>query len=121
MTGGAQGIGRAVVERFLASGASVAIWDMDGDLTEQTRSELEEQGHVIACQVDVTDPGAVEGAVAETAAAFGKIDVLVCNAGIAGQNATTWDYPVEEWKPGVIDIDLNGVLPVLPGRGAAHD
>lgn len=109
VTGGAQGIGRAVVERFLASGASVAIWDMDGDLTERTRSELEGQGQVIACQVDVTDPDAVERAVAETAAALGKIDVLVCNAGIAGQNATTWDYPVEEWNR-VIDIDLNGVF-----------
>ena len=63
VTGGAQGIGRAVVERFLASGASVAIWDMDGDLTEKARGELEGQGQVMACQVDVTDPAAVERAV----------------------------------------------------------
>ncbi len=109
VTGGAQGIGRAVVERFLASGASAAIWDMDGDLTEKTRGELEGQGQVMACQVDVTDPDAVERAVAETASGLGGIDILVCNAGIAGQNATTWDYPVEEWNR-VIDIDLNGVF-----------
>ena len=109
VTGGAQGIGRAVVERFLASGASVAIWDMDGDLTEKTRGEIEGQGQVMACQVDVTDPGAVERAVAETVSGLGKVDVLVCNAGIAGQNATTWNYPVEEWNR-VIDIDLNGVF-----------
>ncbi len=109
VTGGAQGIGRAVVERFLASGASVAIWDMDRDLTERTRGELDAQGTVMACPVDVTDPDAVERAVAETASGLGKVDILVCNAGIAGQNATTWNYPVEEWNR-VIDIDLNGVF-----------
>ena len=109
VTGGAQGIGRAVAERFLASGASVAIWDMDGGLTEATRGELEGQGKVMACQVDVTDPDAVQSALADTVSCLGKVDVLVCNAGIAGQNATTWDYPVEEWNR-VIDIDLNGVF-----------
>ncbi len=109
VTGGAQGIGRAVAERFLKSGASVALWDMDKSLAEEARGELEGMGEVAAFPVDVTDPGAVAAATAQTIAALGKIDILVCNAGIAGQNAKTWDYPVEEWNR-VIDIDLNGVF-----------
>lgn len=109
VTGGAQGIGRAVAERFLKSGASVALWDMDTSLAEQVCGELGELGKVMACPVDVTDADAVAEAVKDTVAGLGRIDVLVCNAGIAGQNATTWDYPVEEWNR-VINIDLNGVF-----------
>ena len=109
VTGGAQGIGRAVAERFLKSGASVALWDMDKSLVEQACGELEGMGKAIACSVDVTDPEAVAAATSDTISALGKIDILVCNAGIAGQNAKTWEYPVEEWNR-VINIDLNGVF-----------
>ncbi len=107
VTGGAQGIGRAIVERFLASGAQVTIWDRDRALAEAAVAEI--GGAVALVQVDVTDWDAVRSAAARSAAEMGRIDILVNNAGIAGMNATVADYPVEEWKR-VIDIDLNGVF-----------
>lgn len=116
VTGGAQGIGRAIVERFLASGAQVTIWDRDRALAEAAVAEI--GGAVLLVQVDVTDWDAVRSAAARTAAEMGRIDILVNNAGIAGINASVADYPVEEWKR-VIDIDLNGVFhgckAVVPG------
>jgi len=107
VTGGAQGIGRAIAERLLASGAAVTVWDRDGDELAATRASLGPgAGGVV---VDVTDPGSVERAAAETIEAAGGIDILVNNAGIAGPNATTWEYPIDQWRQ-VIDIDLNGVF-----------
>ncbi|MGE5513597.1 MAG: SDR family NAD(P)-dependent oxidoreductase [Bacteroidota bacterium] len=105
VTGGAQGIGRAVTERFLASGAKVAIWDHDKALAEKTASALGKD--VIAVGVDVTDLGAVEKARDATLKAFGRIDILVNNAGIAGANATTWETEVEEWRK-VMRVNLDG-------------
>ena len=81
VTGGMQGIGAAIAKRLRVSGAQVAVWDLDG-------SPL----------VDVTDPASVEQAVKRILAEFGKIDVLVNNAGIAGKNVPTVDYPIEEWE-----------------------
>jgi NAD(P)-dependent dehydrogenase (short-subunit alcohol dehydrogenase family) len=108
VTGGAQGIGRAVVERFLESGAEVAIWDFDKALAEKTAGELSARGKVWVVPVDVTDWAAVEAAAAATAGE-GTIDILVNNAGIAGKNASVADYPIEEWRR-VIDLDLTGVF-----------
>ena len=107
VTGGAQGIGRAISERLLASGASVTIWDCDPEELEVARQAFGSgSGWVI---VDVTDPDSVAHAAAATIESAGGIDILVNNAGIAGPNATTWEYPVDEWRQ-VIDIDLNGVF-----------
>lgn len=105
VTGGAQGIGRAVSERLLASGASVAIWDRDAALAAAVAKEIGAQ----AVAVDVTDYGAVEQAVHDTAAKLGGIDLLVNNAGIAGPNGPVHEYPLDAWKA-VIDLDLNGVF-----------
>ena len=121
VTGAAQGIGRAVAERFLASGAAVALWDSDAALVEQTREELSARGRVEAVVMDVTDLASVEAAVRTTTEALGGIDIMVNNAGIAGANAKTWDYPPEEWQR-VLDIDLTGVFlccrAVVPGMMA---
>ena len=107
VTGGAQGIGLAIAERLLASGAGVTIWDRDpGELGAAREALGPATGGVV---VDVTDPQSVERAAAETIAAAGSIDILVNNAGIAGPNATTWEYPIDEWRQ-VIEIDLNGVF-----------
>ena len=105
VTGGAQGIGRAIVERFLDSGAAVAIWDRDRALAEKTATELKGKLAAIAC--DVTDLKDVERARDDTVEAFGRIDILVNNAGIAGMNATTWDYPADEWAK-VMRVNLDG-------------
>jgi len=109
VTGAAQGFGRAITERFLDSGASVAMWDLDADESSKAAKELESRGRVLTQAVDVSDLAQVEAAAAATAAAFGGIDILVANAGIAGSNHKTWEYPVDEWRR-VIEIDLMGVF-----------
>jgi len=109
VTGGAQGIGRAVVERFLTSGASVTIWDADRALGERTAAELSAKGAVNCIDVDVADWDRVGSATARTVAEMGGVDILVANAGIAGANATVIDTDPAEWRR-VVDIDLNGVF-----------
>jgi 2-dehydro-3-deoxy-L-rhamnonate dehydrogenase (NAD+) len=105
VTGGAQGFGRAITERFLKSGARVAIWDQDVGLAQRTARTLGDDVKAIAC--DVTDPAAVAKACEATAKTFGRIDILVNNAGIAGVNAKTWETDVEEWRK-VMRINLDG-------------
>ncbi|MCZ7660048.1 MAG: SDR family oxidoreductase [Xanthobacteraceae bacterium] len=107
VTGGAQGIGRAIVERLVESGAAAAIWDRDAALAETTARELAGRGRVTAVGCDVTDLADVERARDATVAALGRIDILVNNAGIAGPNAPTWEYPVEGWND-VMRINLDG-------------
>jgi NAD(P)-dependent dehydrogenase (short-subunit alcohol dehydrogenase family) len=107
VTGGAQGIGRAIVERMLDSGATVAIWDRDEKLGAQVASELKGRGRVTAIAVDVTQFAEIEKARDATLQALGRIDILVNNAGITGPNVTTWEYPVEAWQ-NVIRVNLDG-------------
>jgi NAD(P)-dependent dehydrogenase (short-subunit alcohol dehydrogenase family) len=107
VTGGAQGIGRAIVDRFLESGASVAIWDRDVGLAKKTASELQNRGRVEVFATDVTDYSDVERARDNTLKAFGRIDILVNNAGIAGPNVKTWEYPLDAWRS-VLSINLDG-------------
>jgi len=107
VTGGAQGIGRAIAERFLDSGAAVALWDRDLALAEKTAAALKGRGEVIAVAVDVTDYAAVERARDATVKALQRIDILVNNAGIAGPNLKTAEYPLEAWRT-VMAINLDG-------------
>jgi 3-oxoacyl-[acyl-carrier protein] reductase len=105
VTGGAQGFGRAITERFAGSGARVAIWDHDQPFAEKTAKEI--GATVAAIKVDVSDSAAVERARDETLSAFGKIDILVNNAGIAGINKTVWETDLDEWRR-VLRINLDG-------------
>jgi 3-oxoacyl-[acyl-carrier protein] reductase len=105
VTGAAQGFGRAVAERFAASGAKVDIWDRDNDLAGKTAKEIGDAARLV--EVDVSDFASVEKARDATLAAHGQIDILVNNAGIAGANATVWDTDVEEWRK-VMRINLDG-------------
>jgi NAD(P)-dependent dehydrogenase (short-subunit alcohol dehydrogenase family) len=121
ITGGAQGIGRAIAERFLAEDAKVCLWDADGDLAADVAGQLDENAY--SQQLDVTDPDAVAEAAGATLLAMGGIDILVNNAGISGPNVATWEYPIEDWLQ-VLDIDLNGVfyccravLPIMRASG----
>ncbi len=105
VTGGAQGFGRAVAERFAASGARVDIWDMDIALAEKTAAEVGDG--VRAIKTDVSDFESVVAARDATLGAHGQIDILVNNAGIAGAIATTVDTDVSEWRK-VMAINLDG-------------
>ncbi len=118
VTGAAEGIGRAITERLLDSGAAVALWDLNPDMLGATCEALAARGRVHPIEVDVTDAAGVEAAAAATEAALGGIDVLVNNAGNAGPNAVTWEYPLDDWRQ-VMAVDLDGVFhccrAVLPG------
>jgi NAD(P)-dependent dehydrogenase (short-subunit alcohol dehydrogenase family) len=109
VTGGAQGIGLSVVRRLLDSGASVSLWDRDAELLSKTVRELGRDHGVSANVVDVSDDASVAAATTETLSRHGKIDILVANAGIAGPNYKTWEYPIEAWRQ-VIEINLVGVF-----------
>src|SRR4029078_6579388 len=109
VTGAAQGIGRAIVERLLDGGAEVAIWDRDLGFAERTAKDLAARGKTIAVGVDVADFASVERRRDRSVAAFGKVDTLVNNAGIAGPIAKLWEHSAEEWDQ-VIRIDLTGVF-----------
>ena len=112
ITGGAQGIGLAIAERLLDSGASVSLWDRDESLLKETSDSLSSNGKVEPVVMDVTDLKSVRNAAEKTEELLGSIEILVCNAGIAGPTAKIWEYPPEEWQQ-VIDIDLTGVFNCL--------
>ena len=104
VTGGAQGFGLAITKRFIESGARVLIWDKDTEYLNKV--DLKNTQKI---EVDVSNYKSVENAFTESLTHENKIDILINNAGIAGPNFKTWDYPLEEWQK-VIDIDLNGVF-----------
>ena len=110
VTGGAQGFGRAITERFLDSGiAGVAIWDRDKALADKTAAELKSRGKVLPFAVDVADLKSVEKARDETNKAFGRIDILVNNAGLGGATFKVTDYPLDNWKQ-VMAVNVDGVF-----------
>jgi len=107
ITGGARGIGYAVAQRALASGAAVALWDIDAERVQRASDELAAPGRVSTAVVELSDESSVDAAVAATLAAHTKIDVLVNNAGITGGNGTTWELAPDVWRR-VIDVNLIG-------------
>jgi NAD(P)-dependent dehydrogenase (short-subunit alcohol dehydrogenase family) len=116
ITGGAQGIGRAVAERLAASGAKVAIWDLDGKLANEAAAAIGPAASGLA--IDVTDAKAVNAAAAELEQRHGSVDILVTSAGIAGPNLKTWEYPLDEWAK-IMRLNVDGTLhccqAVIPG------
>ncbi len=109
ITGGAQGIGKAVAERLAQSGASVYLWDLDIDHAAQTASAL--GGEARALRADVADWSSIEAAFDRTVRDFGRVDVLVNSAGIAGSNATVSDYSVDEFRQ-IVEVNLLGTFHV---------
>ncbi len=107
VTGGAQGIGFAVAQRLVASGARVCLWDVQQSHLDEARAQLGATAQTV--RVDVTSEREVAEAAKATRAAQGRIDVLVCSAGITGPNAPLVDYPVDAWKQ-VFDVNVNGVF-----------
>ena len=121
VTGGAQGFGKAITDRFLKSGARIAIWDQDTALAEKTAKAL--GGDVQAITCDIANPASVAAACAATISCLGRIDILINNAGIAGANAKTWETDVEEWRK-VMRVNLDGPFicsrAVVPGMIAQN-
>jgi 3-oxoacyl-[acyl-carrier protein] reductase len=107
ITGGASGIGFAVARRLAASGATVALWDRDEAALAAAKAALPEATRGLA--VEVADPEAVARAAETTVRDLGRIDVLVCSAGITGPNVPVWEYPVDRWRQ-VVDVNLNGLF-----------
>ena len=123
VTGGARGIGFTIAQRLLTSGASVSLWDLDGEALGTAMNDLTPHGKVHGVIVDITRPESVTSATAETTKALGPIDILVNNAGIAGATRPLWEITPEEWRQ-VLDIDLGAVflccravIPDMIGRG----
>ena len=111
ITGAATGLGLAIAQRMLASGARVTIWDRDATGMVKAAEQLR-QGQLGAVvntvQVDVTDHASVVQATAQTTA-LADVDVLVNSAGITGPNTQVWNYPVDAWQQ-VMDVNVNGVF-----------
>jgi NAD(P)-dependent dehydrogenase (short-subunit alcohol dehydrogenase family) len=113
VTGGARGIGYAVAERVLRSGGTVALWDIDAAKLKDACEHLSALGAVAKCSLDLTEDAAVQAATQATVARFGKIDILINNAGITGGNAPTWELDPKAWRR-VIEVNL--VAPYLTSR-----
>jgi 3-oxoacyl-[acyl-carrier protein] reductase len=109
VTGGAQGIGLAVANRMLASGARIAVWDRDRAMLEETVKRIAKPDQVHSWVIDIADLAAVEAATKQTLGHFGKVDILVNNAAIVGPNANTWEYPPEAFRD-VINVGLIGTF-----------
>src|SRR2546430_11406127 len=107
ITGGAAVIGLAVAQRLIASGCRVSVWDRDAAALDKARVELTTD--IDTRVVDVADAASVDAAARAAASALGRIDALVCSAGITGPNTTTWDYPVDAWRQ-VMEVNVNGVF-----------
>ncbi|HEY4805117.1 MAG TPA: SDR family NAD(P)-dependent oxidoreductase [Paraburkholderia sp.] len=107
VTGGARGLGFAVAQRALRSGAAVALWDIDAERLERARAELSGLGSVSAVKVELTDEASVEAAAQQTVQTHGAIHALVNSAGITGGNGLTWELPVDVWRR-VIEVNLIG-------------
>ena len=113
ITGSAQGIGYAVAQRMLDSGARVALWDIDAQRLVQAENGLPADGRVRSAIVELTMAPDIEAAAQQTIDAWGRIDILINNAGITGGNAATWELRPEVWRR-VIEVNL--IAPFLTCR-----
>ena len=108
VTGGAQGFGLAITERFIEAGAKVVIWDIDENAAKEAIDKVKSE-HLSHQIVDVTNFEIVNKNLEEVEKKYGKIDIFVNNAGIAGMNTTVAEYPLDEWKK-VMNLNLNSVF-----------
>ena len=109
VTGAARGIGFAIAERLLQSGATVTLWDIELPSLQKAQADLKSAGKVFSVEVDVTQENSIKRGVELTYEHMGDVEILINNAGITGGNATVWDMGITEWQK-VLDIDLTGVF-----------
>ena len=108
VTGGAQGFGLAITERFIEAGAKVIIWDVDENAAKEAVTKIKSE-NVSYQIVDVTNFEIINKNLLETEKSHKKIDIFINNAGMAGLNTTVADYPLDEWKK-IMDLNLNSVF-----------
>lgn len=106
ITGGASGLGKDVARRIIAEGGKAVLWDRNADALAATKDEIGAT-HVVA--LDVSDADAVAAAAKESAEVLGKIDVLVCSAGITGATVPVHEFPIDSWLQ-VVNVNLNGLF-----------
>jgi len=107
VTGAARGIGFAVAQKLMTCGATVVAWDSDRAALMDAAKPLQHSGPIYTAVVDVTDETSVSDTVADLARGFGKIDILINNAGITGGNAPLWELKPEVWRQ-VVEVNLIG-------------
>ena len=108
VTGGAQGFGLAITERFIESGAKVVIWDIDEGEAKKALEKVNSENLTYQI-VDVSNYEAINSKLSEVEKSHGKIDIFINNAGVAGMNTTVAEYPIKEWNK-VINLNLNAVF-----------
>ena len=108
VTGGAQGFGLSITERFIQSSAKVIIWDVDKEAAETALKKINSKNCIYQI-VDVTNFDEIKKNLDDIESNYGKIDIFINNAGITGMNTTVAEYPLEEWNK-VIDLNLNAVF-----------
>ena len=108
VTGGAQGFGLAITERFIESGAKVVIWDIDEGEAKKALEKVNSE-YLTYQIVDVSNYETINTKLSEVEKSHGKIDIFINNAGVAGMNTTVAEYPIEEWNK-VINLNLNAVF-----------
>ena len=106
ITGGASGLGKDVARRIIAEGGKAVLWDRNAEALAATKDEIGAT-HVVA--LDVSDADAVAAAAKESAEALGKIDVLICSAGITGATVPVHEFPIDSWLQ-VVNVNLNGLF-----------
>jgi len=109
VTGGSQGIGFGVVERLLASGANVSIWAVNRDRLKQAAAKLDGGEHIQIVSADIGDLASVEAATKTVLEAFGQIDVLINNAGVAGPNVKMWEFPPDAFAQ-MMHVNVDGTF-----------
>lgn len=107
VTGGASGIGFKTAERIVSEGGTVCLWDVDAERIEAAKAALGPKAHGV--QLDISKPDQVEAAAKTAEAHLGKIDILICSAGVAGKNALVVEYPIEEWQR-IFEINVHGLF-----------
>lgn len=120
ITGGAAGIGLAVAKKLAECGARLSIWDLSEKAMAEARAIFPDAQFL---PVNIADYASIEAATAAAESHYGRIDIVVNSAGIAGKNAPLDEYDLSEWQR-VIDIDLTGAFhvnrAVLPGMKARN-
>lgn len=104
ITGGASGLGLAVAERIVAEGGRVSVWDMNPAL-----EEVCDRARLHGVRLDISDAAAVAAAAEDSAAALGKVDILICSAGITGATVPVQEFPIDSWLQ-VVNVNLNGLF-----------